>query len=90
MSLFGDMIKTDEKTEAVWKALADSTRRAMLDSLAEQPLMTGELVDQFDRICRTNVMKHLDVLVSDAHFGRIDEASIDSLDRVGNSCFLMV
>ena len=49
--------------DAVWKALADATRRQILDALAHRPLTTGELVTRFDHLCRTAVMKHLDVLV---------------------------
>jgi len=47
----------------VWKALSDGTRRALLDQLAEQPRTTGELCASFEDLCRTAVMKHLDVLV---------------------------
>lgn len=52
-----------DSAEAVWKALADPTRRAMLDQLAVQPRTTGELVEAFPDHCRTNVMKHLGILV---------------------------
>lgn len=48
----------------VWKALADKTRREILDLLADAPKTTGELVAHFGKHCRTNVMKHLDVLVA--------------------------
>ncbi len=62
MSQFGDMLsKTDD---LVWRALADPVRRSILDELADGPLMTGELVNRFDDLCRTAVMKHLDVLVA--------------------------
>lgn len=61
MSLVGDM-KDDDETDQVWKALADRTRRGILDVLAQRPHTTGELVDKFDHLCRTAVMKHLDVL----------------------------
>jgi DNA-binding transcriptional ArsR family regulator len=50
--------------DIVWQALADSTRRAILDSLADGPRTTGALVAEFDQLCRTAVMKHLDVLVA--------------------------
>jgi len=55
--------------DAVWKALADSTRRALLDLLADGPRTTGEVCARFaDRkrggLCRTAVMKHLDLLVA--------------------------
>lgn len=53
----------DEKNERIWKALSDASRREMLDVLADGPRTTGELVAHFEGLCRTNVMKHLDVLV---------------------------
>ena len=49
--------------DAIWKALADSTRREILDALRDEPKTTGDLVDRFDTLCRTAVMKHLDLLV---------------------------
>ena len=58
------MTNPAKQNDAVWKALADQTRRDILDVLAQRPHQTGELVEQFDALCRTNVMKHLGVLVS--------------------------
>ena len=49
--------------DAVWKALADRTRRDLLDRLADGACTTGELVDAVPDLCRTAVMKHLGVLV---------------------------
>lgn len=46
----------------MWKALADPTRRDLLDALAPGPRTTGELVEGFPDLSRTGVMKHLDVL----------------------------
>ena len=46
---------------AVWKALADPTRRAILDLLRDRPMTTGELASRFD-VTRFGVMKHLRVL----------------------------
>ena len=64
MSLFGDMLTRARDSDLVWKALADGTRREILDLLAERPLSTGEIVDRFqNELCRTAVMKHLEVLV---------------------------
>ena len=64
MSLFGDMSNPQEESEAIWRALADVSRREILDMLAERPLSTGEIVSRFeDSHCRTAVMKHLDILV---------------------------
>lgn len=51
--------------DSVWKALADPTRRQILDLLMDAPITTGEIVEQFSpRLVRTAVMKHLDVLES--------------------------
>ncbi|MBM80870.1 MAG: transcriptional regulator [Planctomycetaceae bacterium] len=46
----------------VWKALADPTRREILDLLREGPRQTTEIVEQFPALSRFGVMKHLDVL----------------------------
>ncbi len=48
--------------DAVWKALSDPTRRAILDLLRQGPRMTTEIVDAFPEMTRFGVMKHLDVL----------------------------
>jgi DNA-binding transcriptional ArsR family regulator/uncharacterized protein YndB with AHSA1/START domain len=45
----------------VWKALADPTRRGILDLLSERPRTTGELAGAFP-LSRFAVMKHLGVL----------------------------
>jgi DNA-binding transcriptional ArsR family regulator/uncharacterized protein YndB with AHSA1/START domain len=45
----------------VWRALADPTRRRILDLLVERPRITGEIASQF-RISRIAVMRHLAVL----------------------------
>ena len=52
----------DENEDAIWRALADGTRRAILDLLARRAHTTGEVVEQFPNLSRTGVMKHLDVL----------------------------
>ncbi len=62
MSLLSDMNSTEDTL--VWRALADPIRRAMLDALAEGSLKTGDLVERFPELCRTGVMKHLEVLVA--------------------------
>jgi DNA-binding transcriptional ArsR family regulator len=51
-----------EDADRVWKALADPTRREVLDLLRDGPRTTGELCEAFPNLCRTAVMKHLDVL----------------------------
>ena len=46
----------------VWRALADPTRRALLDLLREGPRTTGALAEAFPDVTRFAVMKHLGVL----------------------------
>jgi DNA-binding transcriptional ArsR family regulator len=54
----------EARTAPIWRALADSTRRRILDLLLERPRITGEIAAQF-RTSRIAVMRHLQVL-SDA------------------------
>jgi DNA-binding transcriptional ArsR family regulator/uncharacterized protein YndB with AHSA1/START domain len=51
----------EEGTAPLWRALADPTRRRILDLLRERPLITGEIAAQFP-ISRIAVMRHLEVL----------------------------
>ncbi len=48
--------------DEVFKALADPTRRAILDELKDGPKTTGTLVERFPEMTRFGVMKHLGVL----------------------------
>src|SRR5262252_1230502 len=48
-------------TGPLWRALADPTRRQILDLLRQRPLITGEIAAWFP-ISRIAVMRHLDVL----------------------------
>jgi DNA-binding transcriptional ArsR family regulator len=48
--------------DPVWKALADPTRRAILDLLHKGPRTTTEIVEAFPHLTRFGVMKHIDVL----------------------------
>ena len=50
--------------DAVFKALANATRRSILDTLRDQPLTTGALAEQFPDLDRCTVMQHLAVLES--------------------------
>lgn len=48
--------------DETWKALADPTRRAILDLLRDGPKHTTAIVEQFPALSRFAVMKHLDLL----------------------------
>lgn len=54
-------MKKDELTP-IWKALADPTRRHILDLLRQHSRTTGQLCDVFEDLSRYAVMKHLNVL----------------------------
>src|ERR1700756_1763226 len=55
--------KRDRVDSGVWRALADPTRRAILDLLRERPRITGDISSHFE-ISRIAVMRHLDVLAA--------------------------
>ena len=48
--------------DPVWKALADATRREILDLLRAGPRTTTDLVERFPGLTRFGVMKHIQVL----------------------------
>ena len=48
--------------DLVWKALADPTRRSILDLLRPGPQTTTGLVEAFPQMTRFGVMKHIEVL----------------------------
>ena len=48
--------------DAIWKALADETRRDILDMLRAGPRTTTDIVERFPDLSRFGVMKHLQVL----------------------------
>ena len=52
----------EEDLDGVWKALADPTRRAILDLLRNGPRTTTQIVEAFPQMTRFGVMKHMDVL----------------------------
>ncbi len=54
--------RPSDELDAVWKALSDPTRRAILDYLRDRPRTTTEIVETFPHLTRFGVMKHLDVL----------------------------
>ena len=51
----------EDDSALLWRALAEPTRRRILDLLRERPLITGEIAAQFP-ISRIAVMRHLEVL----------------------------
>lgn len=52
---------SDDDLTPVWKALADPTRRQILDLLKDRPRTTGDLCASFE-VSRFAVMKHLSIL----------------------------
>jgi len=60
MLLFSNMYEAG--SDAVWKALADETRRRLLDLLSGRSQTTGELCEQFESLSRCAIMKHLGIL----------------------------
>src|SRR5262249_3997226 len=64
--MYGDVVPLargglEEDTAPLWRALADPTRRRILDLLRGRPRVTGEIAAQFP-ISRIAVMRHLEVL----------------------------
>jgi DNA-binding transcriptional ArsR family regulator/uncharacterized protein YndB with AHSA1/START domain len=65
----GDLVQirgsaeVEAQTASLWRALADPTRRQILDLLTERPRITGEIASQF-AISRIAVMRHLEVLAA--------------------------
>jgi DNA-binding transcriptional ArsR family regulator len=55
-------MSTDDENDRIFKALAASSRRAMLDVLKDQPQTTGDLCARFPALDRCTVMQHLKVL----------------------------
>jgi len=52
----------DELLQLVFRALADPTRRRILDLIKHRPQTTGALCGEFSELTRFAVMKHLKVL----------------------------
>jgi DNA-binding transcriptional ArsR family regulator len=48
--------------DKIFKALANATRRSLLDCLKDRPQTTGELCEAFPALDRCTVMQHLKVL----------------------------
>ncbi len=56
--------RPDDQLDVVWKALASSTRRHILDILVDGPVTTGDIAAEFTDLSRFAVMQHLGVLES--------------------------
>ena len=52
----------DSSQDRIFKALADSRRRQILDLLKDEPKTTGAICDHFIELDRCTVMQHLGVL----------------------------
>ena len=55
-------MSSDELDDPIFKALASSTRRSMLDCLRDDSKTTSELCAHFPDLNRCTVMQHLSVL----------------------------
>lgn len=52
----------EKSRDLIFKALADSRRRKILDLLKDEPKTTGDICTRFKRLDRCTVMQHLGVL----------------------------
>ena len=52
----------DARDDAVFKALANATRRRILDLLRAEPMTTGAVAEAFPELDRTTVLQHIRVL----------------------------
>ena len=55
-------MSSEARDDEIFKALANGTRRRMLDAIRDAPLTTGSLCDAFPTMDRCTVMQHLKVL----------------------------
>jgi DNA-binding transcriptional ArsR family regulator len=55
-------MSSDSKDDEIFKALANGTRRRMLDAIKDAPRTTGALCEAFPDMDRCTVMLHLKVL----------------------------
>ena len=63
MNVFTERSESSDLLSMVWRALADPTRRQILDHLRSAPMTTGDIVQALSH-GRCAVMKHLDVLTN--------------------------
>jgi DNA-binding transcriptional ArsR family regulator len=57
-------MSSDSSSDEIFKALANGTRRRLLDALKGAPQTTGSLCEIFEGMDRCTVMQHLKVLES--------------------------
>jgi DNA-binding transcriptional ArsR family regulator len=57
-------MSAQDELDPVFKALADPTRRGLLDLLKPGPRTTGQLCEAFPALSRFAVMKHLGILTA--------------------------
>jgi DNA-binding transcriptional ArsR family regulator len=55
-------MSTEDRDDALFKALGNRWRRRMLDALKHQPMTTGMLCELLPQLDRCTVMQHLGVL----------------------------
>ena len=60
--LYFHNMSISDRFDAVFKALANPTRRSILDTLRDQPMTTGALAALYPDLDRCTVMQHLKVL----------------------------
>lgn len=60
--LYKDNMSSETTDDSVFKALANPSRRALLDCLKEAPRTTGMLCEALPALDRCTVMQHLKVL----------------------------
>lgn len=60
--LYKDNMSSETTDDSVFKALANPSRRALLDCLKEAPRTTGMLCEALPQLDRCTVMQHLRVL----------------------------
>ncbi len=67
--------------DPVWRALADPTRRAILDELRSGPQNTTALCDRFTHLSRHGVIKHLKTLQT-AGLVRVESAGRERINHL--------
>lgn len=71
----------EDRLDDVFRAIADPTRRRILDQLRTEPLNTSALVDANDSMTRTGVINHIKVLES-AQLIRVEERGRERINHL--------